>query len=165
MRSTYQQRALWSICPDLFFCKTSRCLSLAFLLKIQLSVATEHRSSSGAAEWRLVEQSQPNDLGSGILKLAVSHIWRVFMMPLTTFKALFTYPPEKQSNWAILILLLLSLFYLYCQYLWEQLTKLWTAPQQPPRMHGCSNHWSEALPFLQRFDTTFFQPSSRSLGQ
>lgn len=63
-----------------------------------------------------VEQSEPNDLESGIPRLDVGHVEEDFMMPLTTFKALFTYPTEKQSNWAIFILLLLSLFYLHCQY-------------------------------------------------
>lgn len=106
----------WSICPDLFCCKSLRCMFLASLLKIRLTVATEHRRSSNVAEWRLVEQSQPNDLGSGIPRLDVSHVEEDFMMPLATFKALFTYPTEKQSNWAIFILLLLSLFYLHCQY-------------------------------------------------
>lgn len=79
-------------------------------------MATEHRRSSSIAGRMLVEQSQPNDLGSGILRLDVSHVEEDFMMPLTTFKALFTYPTEKESNRAIFILLLLSLFYLHCQY-------------------------------------------------
>jgi len=65
---------------------------------------------------KLVEQSPPNDLGSGIPIPDVCHVEEDFMVPLTTFKALFTYPTEKQSNWAIFILLLLSLFYLRCQY-------------------------------------------------
>lgn len=82
---------------------------LAPLLKIQLPAAAENRSSSRAAERRLVEQSHPNDLGSGVPRQGVSHVEEDFMMPPTTFKALFAYLTEKQSNRAIL-------FYFCCHH-------------------------------------------------
>jgi len=124
--------------PISFSCKSLRSLFLTSFFQIRLSDATKHSRSPTDSEWMLVKQSQPNDLGSYIPTLGFTYVEEDFMMPLTTFKALFAYRKVEQSNWAIFILHLLSLFYLSYLDLWAELMKLSTPSQQPLKQLCCS---------------------------